>query len=383
MGMIVVMVVLLAMVGGANYYLAKRIYQCFQVVFPKISSKVYMISSVVATLIMAVGFARSMLPIQKTVKTLLGEISAYWMGVFVYLLLFFVVADVLLIIGKWIKLVPSPMPQGVRLCSGVLVMIGALATVTVGFVNANKIQHVSYEVQLSETMQTDGMKIVMISDLHLGSVRSEARLLQIVEEINLQKPDVVCMAGDIFDSDYQAINHPKKAIETLLKIEATHGVYACLGNHDAGETIDDMIEFLEKCEIKLLDDTYDIIDNQYILVGRLDGRPIGGQSEKSRQEWEVLKQELDKELPIIVLDHNPAHIEEYGKDVDIILSGHTHKGQLFPINFITQMMYVVDYGHYQKDAESPHVIVSSGVGFWGMPMRVGSKSEIVSVLINK
>jgi len=89
----------------------------------------------------------------------------------------------------------------------------------------------------------------------------------------------------------------------------------------------------------------------------------------------------DKTLPVIVLDHNPANIAEYTTEADLILSGHTHKGQIFPANLFTKWMYTVDYGYYQEKEGFPHVIVTSGVGVWGMPMRIGTDCEIVSIKI--
>jgi hypothetical protein len=86
-------------------------------------------------------------------------------------------------------------------------------------------------------------------------------------------------------------------------------------------------------------------------------------------------------MPVIVMEHNPAHIGEYGKEVDLILAGHTHKGQAFPGSLVTRAMYTVDYGYYQKDTDSPHVIVTSGAGTWGTPMRVGTNNEIVSIVL--
>ena len=86
----------------------------------------------------------------------------------------------------------------------------------------------------------------MLSDLHLGSVGSEARLEYIVGEINSLNPDVVCIAGDFFDTDFSAIKNPNKAIKTLNKISSTYGTYACLGNHDAGKTLNKMQDFLKK-----------------------------------------------------------------------------------------------------------------------------------------
>jgi predicted MPP superfamily phosphohydrolase len=140
-----------------------------------------------------------------------------------------------------------------------------------------------------------------------------------------------------------------------------------------------MTAFLEQADIRLLSDEYAVIDNRLILAGRLDGSPIGGYGEQKRRELSDFLVSQDPSLPVIVLDHNPAHVHSYGKEADLILCGHTHKGQLFPANFITNAMYAVDYGYYQKDPQSPHVIVTSGVGYWGMPMRVGTDCEIVTI----
>lgn len=86
-------------------------------------------------------------------------------------------------------------------------------------------------------------------------------------------------------------------------------------------------------------------------------------------------------MPVIVMDHQPANMIEYGNEVDLILSGHTHQGQIFPANLITNAMFTVDYGYYQKDKDSPQVIVTSGVGTWGPPLRIGTNSEIVQITI--
>ena len=140
-----------------------------------------------------------------------------------------------------------------------------------------------------------------------------------------------------------------------------------------------MEAFLADANITLLQDSYTIIDERLVLVGRLDGAPIGAFGEKKRQELSSFFTREDASLPVIVLDHNPARIDEYSTEADLILCGHTHKGQVFPGGLITNALYTVDYGYYQKDAEHPQVIVTSGVGSWGMPMRVGSDCEIVTI----
>lgn len=175
------------------------------------------------------------------------------------------------------------------------------------------------------------------------------------------------------------IKNPQKAIKTVSHINATYGTYACLGNHDAGETFSRMQDFLKQGNIKLLNDSYTVIDNRLILVGRLDARSIGGYGDLKRKPFAEIGLKNDNDLPVIVMDHNPQNIGEYNSDVDLIVCGHTHKGQIFPANIITSLVYDVDHGHYRKDQNSPQVIVTSGVGYWGLPMRVGTNSEIVSI----
>ena len=167
----------------------------------------------------------------------------------------------------------------------------------------------------------------------------------------------------------------------MKTLRATYGVWACLGNHDAGTTAPDMQAFLQRCGIGLLNDKHTAIDSKLILIGRLDASPIGGYGGLRRQALNL--DGIDGELPIIVLDHNPAHIHEYGAEYDLILCGHTHRGQLFPASLITNRMYTVDYGYYRADPESPQVIVTSGVGTWAMPMRVGTDSEIVRIRLHE
>lgn len=131
--------------------------------------------------------------------------------------------------------------------------------------------------------------------------------------------------------------------------------------------------------IKLLNDEYVIIDERLALFGRVDASPIGGFGELKRKDITEEIASTDTNMPIVVMDHTPINLEQYDENVDLVLAGHTHRGQIFPGNLITNAIFVVDYGHYQKDATSPHIIVTSGVGTWGMPMRVGSNNEIVSI----
>ncbi len=378
---IIPLLVMLLMFTGISYYLSFRIYKGIAAFLP--SMKFWPIMLVVCILVvtMIAGFGRALTPFPKEFKRVLGTVSGYCMGIFMYRLLFTVAADLIFAIPRIMKLTFTSH----RLFNG-FVAIGVLVLTAVtsiyGFINARQIDHVSYEIGFEGKKDISDIKMVMISDLHLGAIGSESRLQKTVDEINAENPDVVCIAGDFFDTDYTAIRDPESAIEILKGIKSTYGIYASLGNHDGGSTHEQMKEFLKKADITLLDDSYTIIDGRLAIVGRLDASAIGGYGDRQRSAISDYFTLEDESMPVIVLDHNPVHVDEYTTEADLILSGHTHKGQVFPANFVTDMIYTVDYGYYRKDSKSPQVIVSSGVGAWGMPMRVGTDCEIVSISFN-
>jgi len=253
------------------------------------------------------------------------------------------------------------------------------ALILYGKYNASLIRHVFYDIRLKESALSDKIKIVMIADLHFGYIAAEKSLPKIVQGIKSLEPDIVCIVGDIFNDDINFIRNPSVAIDLFKSIKTKYGVYACLGNHDSGETFPEMMSFLEQSNIKVLKDEFVIIDDRIVLVGRLDKHSIGGFEGLERADTADVLKSLDSKLPIVVMDHNPSYSEEYGNDIDLLLSGHTHRGQFIPITLITKSMYDVDYGHYQKDSDSPHVVITSGASTWGTPIRVGTNNEILSI----
>lgn len=371
-GFIAVIGLVLLTLGGCHWYLARRLNRWVRFFAPKFPGWISYAALFGLMLTLILGFVRSMLAISPGFKQILKIISAYWMGIFIYLLLFFVVTDLIVLAVKLFMVSPMGL---VRFIAGTAA-IGLTATVSIyGFLHAARPQIIRYEVP----MPGQEMNIVLISDIHLGAVGSEERLAGMVEKINALEPDIICIAGDIFDSDFAAIQNPDETAQTLRKLRATYGVYGCLGNHDAGSTYFQMRDYVNQCGIRLLNDEYVVIDERLLLVGRLDGTPIGGYDGSARKPISQVLEGADRQLPVVVMDHNPANAEEYTHEADLILCGHTHKGQIFPGSLITGMLYTVDHGHYQKDADSPHIIVTSGVGTWGMPMRVGTDSEIVQI----
>lgn len=375
---LIVLIVMILTVVGTNYYIAKRCFQCVSFVLPNVPLGAYITFFAIVILIMAVGFMRSLLPIPTFIKHILATLSSYLMGFCIYLFLFAVVVDVVLLICNLLNLISISQPN-IRFVSGLIIFALAAFTTVYGVLHAQQIKTVNYDVKIEEKKLNNNWNIVMISDLHLGAVNSEKRLTQMVNKINALNPDLICIAGDFFDTDFNAIKNPKTAIETLKQLQSKYGIYMCPGNHDSGKTLEQMQKFLEDCHIKILEDEYIIINNEIVLVGRLDQTPIGGYGDMSRKNLDEVLEGVTNNLPVIVMDHNPANIGEYKENVDLVLSGHTHKGQVFPGSLFTKLSYEVDYGYYRKDLNSPHVIVSSGVGTWSMPMRVGTNCEIVQI----
>ena len=366
----------LALFGVIDFYLSKKLHTIISFAAPKAPFWISLAFIIAVTLIIIFGFMRSLLPLNNGLKEFLKIASSYLMGIFLYLLFFTLLCDGVLLLLKLTKLVS--VTAKLRFFASLLSIVLTATVSLYGFLNVGTPKNTYYKITLSDT-ETKDLKIIMLSDLHLGSVKSESRLPEIVAAINAQRPDIICIAGDFFDSDFTAIKNPLAAQKTLKKLSATYGVFACLGNHDAGATFDDMLDFLNECNITALNDAYTIIDDHLILVGRLDSSPIGSTNEFKRKELkEILGNLTDSPEPIVVMDHNPQNYDSYNNKTDLVLSGHTHKGQLFPGNLLTGLMYTVDYGYYKAE-NSPHIVVSSGVGTWGPPMRVGTSCEIVTI----
>lgn len=369
-----VIFLMLAILGGVNYYLAHRVWKMVQYFAPKFSLIIPLILFLVFTVLMMLSFLK---PFKGKLQWYISVAGNVWMGVFIYLLLFFLCADCIRLILRITQILPVSGMMKFRALASVCAVVLAFGVSVYGAINARRIHTTQYDIMLSPSPSTQ-YKVALISDVHLGAVGSESKLEKIVAQINQLEPDIVCIAGDFFDTDFDSILEPEKAIQTLKQIRSVYGVYACLGNHDAGSTLPSMEDFLKQANIRLLQDEYVVINGQLILAGRLDPTPIGGAGGLKRAEMSDVLKDAGDNLPVVVLDHNPAQVDQYRDEADLILSGHTHKGQIFPGSLITGAMYSVDYGYYQNE-NGVQAIVTSGAGTWGLPMRVGTKCEIVKI----
>ena len=215
------------------------------------------------------------------------------------------------------------------------------------------------------------LNILAISDMHLGIVIRKERLCDWVEIINNQNPDLILLVGDTFDHTFKSLDY-REIIYELSSLTSKYGVYAVLGNHEYFFNSDRSIEYLKLAGIKVLRDQCVIIDNRLLLAGRDDAH------NRNRKPVELLLSESGSGLPVILMDHQPVDLEGSVKNrVNLHISGHTHGGQIFPGNFFASLRWKLPYG-YRKIGSS-HFYVSSGLGFSYIPMRLGTRSEIVRI----
>jgi len=168
-------------------------------------------------------------------------------------------------------------------------------------------------------------------------------------------------------------------VETFGELKPRLGTFIALGNHEYyGGEVKETVDSLEKVGIPVLRDSYVKIADSFYIVGRDD--PAVSRSGKLRKDLNMVLAGVDKSLPIILLNHQPIELDAAQKEgVDLQLSGHTHRGQIFPANLVTSRLYEKDWGYLKKD--TLQLIVTSGYGTWGPALRIGNTPEIVNISI--
>jgi predicted MPP superfamily phosphohydrolase len=219
------------------------------------------------------------------------------------------------------------------------------------------------------------VNIVMASDFHQGTVNRNARLRRIVRKINSLTPDLVVLVGDVMDM-YVPRGEGEAMIHSLQEIRASLGVFSVTGNHEYYSGVKKNIDSLTRGGVRVLQDEAVKIKNSFYVVGRRDrSAPRWGERRASLKE---ILENVDTGLPLILLDHQPFHLEEAeAAGIDLQLSGHTHAGQLIPFNFINKAIYEQYWGYLRKGKSQYYV--SCGVGTWGPPVRTGSRPEIIQI----
>jgi predicted MPP superfamily phosphohydrolase len=256
-------------------------------------------------------------------------------------------------------------------------MIVVFLVCLAGFINARMPRIKQLDLTIHKTVPGDPhLRIVMVSDIHLGTLIAKRRADYLTEKINSLHPDIILLAGDVVDEDLKPVIR-RNLGENLRNLKSKLGVYAIPGNHEYIGGAPEAIKYLRDHAIIVLQDSTVFIDHRFYLAGR-DDRDKPRFTGKPRKPIKEVMQDVDKNYPVIMMDHQPFRFDDVvAQGVDLQLSGHTHHGQLWPLNYITNAMYEVSWGYKLKG--NTHFYVSSGFGSWGPPVRLGNRPEIVLI----
>ena len=325
------------------------------------------------------------------------RVSYGFYGIFIYQFSVYVIVEIGALILRHIpKTKRIPRHRGnAKLLFGGALWCGIILTCVLGIFHSSDLTVRKYNIQVAKDGgNRDRLRVVLLADLHMGYSVGERRIENMVRLVNEQDADIILIAGDIFDNTVEGIDRPEAVKASLSSLKSRLGVYACWGNHDVEERLfsgfstkrieqtarsGEMEQFVSDCGITMLSDEVQLIDDSFYVIGRKDYENAGDGT-KNRASLESLMDGLDERRMVISLEHEPRFLQENADaGVDVMLCGHTHDGQFFPLNIAIRSVWENPSGLLKKD--DMYSIVTSGVGIYGPDMRVGTDADITVVEI--
>ncbi len=350
-----------------NIYLFIRIWQLF-------ISRGYKIHFTIVYLIIAAIFPLSEVlgNNSSTIGKIFTDVSDYLLPFYLYLFLGVLIFDIFLLLNLIIRVLSTERRKSFKFRRRMLITLLSLSVLIVigGALNFRTIRTTEYKIDLpARSSDLRHLRIAFAADFHIDTETDIGFIRRFAGKIQEISPDIMLFGGDIVEGhDGERMDQQEKL---LKNIDARFGVYGVLGNHEyyRGQ---DRGSFFEKAGIEILRDTVIIIDNSFNLAGRLDSHFRG------RKSVEELLQSTNDSLPVILIDHRPTELEQASNTrTDLQLSGHTHDGQMFPVNLITRKVYLLSWGYLK--IRDTHFVVTSGIRQWRFPVRTSGKSEIVII----
>lgn len=313
------------------------------------------------------------------ITDVLNIMGGFWLAFMLYGFMFFILSDIILLILRVSHLISGDSILLYKKWSFIITVSLSSVFIIGGFINAVYPVVKEYNITINKPAgDIKSLRIAAVSDIHLGSIirkRSIMKLSLMLQEI---KPDLVLLLGDIIDGEIGPVLRGD-LLQYFTCPHCNQGLYAITGNHEFIGGGNKTIPYIESKGIRVLKDEMVILDGGIQLIGRIDKDSFRFYG-KERMPLSQLMKQADTTRPVILLDHQPFHLGESAKEgVDLQLSGHTHNGQMWPLNYITAGIYELSYGYLKKG--SSNFIVSSGYGLWGPRVRSGSRSEVLLINI--
>jgi predicted MPP superfamily phosphohydrolase len=296
--------------------------------------------------------------------------AAVWMGVLFLMLASLLVVDVVTAGGWLFSQVAVQLRSGAVLVAGLLSVLAVIQGLRPPVMR-------NYEVPMvGLPPEHDGLTLVAISDLHLGTLKGKRWLAKLLRRVNDLKPDLVAVVGDLVDGN---VRHVQTLAPLLKQLRAPLGVWAVTGNHEYYAGLERSVRLLESAGYGVLRDRWTEVAPGLILAGvdDLTARRRFGQSEDG------VEQALAKRPAgaTILLSHSPLEWKRVARaGVNLMISGHTHAGQIWPFNFLVKIKYPLLAGRYEVDGMT--LLVGCGTGTWGPPMRLWKPSEILRLKLH-
>ena len=303
------------------------------------------------------------------------RIGTAWLAFLLYFLLAIFIIDVVRVFDYFIDFLPefSQKSKGIL---GISVFLVVSITVLIGHINAKNIRITRVPLTINKQITGNtNVRILMASDLHFGAIIGEAWERKFLEIVRKEQPDLILLCGDLVDGEIAPVLR-KQLGNHIQEIKTPLGLYAITGNHEYIGGIDKALKYLESINITVLRDQVITLPNGIQIVGRNDVSAKNFKNDTHNKSLDSLLIGIDRTKPIIVMNHQPFNLEEASNaQVDMHLSGHTHHGQLWPFNYITQALFELSWGYLQKG--NTHFYVSAGYGTWGPTVRLGNHPEVV------
>jgi predicted MPP superfamily phosphohydrolase len=366
----------LSIYGGINFYIFRRGWQ----VLSRLGMPMAAYSLLVFILVLAFPLGRIMERKNHGLAAdVLLHVGAFYLAFMVYFFLLALVVDLLRFGNRLFHFFPQAITRQPHR-AGQWAFLGVMAVtfliVAGGFFNARHLRvrrlNLPIDKKAGALLSLD---IVLASDIHMGVIVRNSRLQRIEEKINSLQPDLVLFAGDIVDENVP-LAEEEKMVETLRSIQAPYGVFSVTGNHEYYGGLAKNLEYLRRGHVTVLEDQAVKVAESFYVIGRKDRTALRFGQDRLPLCRILEEGRVDSRLPLFLLDHQPLNLEEAEEcGIDIQLSGHTHNGQLFPLNLINKLFYELNWGY--KKRGSTHYFVSCGAGTWGPPVRTAGVSEIV------
>ncbi len=293
---------------------------------------------------------------------------------FLHLLVIWILCD---LVGLVIRLIRKKGKDGPYL-AGYFAILITIVYLGVGWFFAHSIFETHYELSTDKDLGGD-LRIVEMADSHLGITLTGEDFANVCLSVQSRRPDLVVITGDFVDDDTKKADM-ERACQALGELETTYGVYFVLGNHDKGYfdrrdfTATELRECLEANGVTVLEDESVLVGGRFWLVGRRD------RSDAGRAEASQLTAELDKDKYIVMLDHQPNDYDaEAASGADLVLSGHTHGGHIFPAGLIGLAIGANDKVYGTERRGGTDFVVTSGLSGWAIPFKTGAISEYVVI----